>query len=57
MPVLCRADTAFVCVLSESKTIATHRVFVGTVVETRFLGGDLSPLVYFDREYKTVKSL
>ena len=56
-PVLRRADTAFVCALSEAKTIATHRIFVGTVVETRFLGGDLSPLVYFDREYKTLKSL
>ncbi|MNW07906.1 NADH:FAD oxidoreductase [compost metagenome] len=52
-PILVNATAAFDCRLIEVKTIATHLVLFGEVVDVA-LGPTCPPLIYVDRGYHSL---
>ncbi|ASY63075.1 4-hydroxyphenylacetate 3-monooxygenase, reductase component [Sinorhizobium sojae CCBAU 05684] len=52
-PILTDAIVAFDCRLIEIKIMATHAILFGEVVDVR-IGETQPPLIYVDREYRTI---
>jgi cob(II)yrinic acid a,c-diamide reductase len=50
-PTLVGAVSVFDCEIADHKDLATHRVLFGRVTGIR-IGGDLHPLLYFNRRYR-----